>query len=235
MSIKVTTSSHNEKASCPYCKGEFHAHESLKTCDACQTSLHEECANELGRCTTIGCGQVFEIVVEQTITEGRESVHRFGMTELAAMSSEGQESGSFFQRLISKRVRYSSTALKFSVFLTLIWTMFLAYFIGVCVGQVESSVRKIIALVEFVILYGFLGTFLFVISTKVSIENSDNLDDKGAAWAFHVASRAMAVASFLALPAGAALDSSVFARIVFCVVALLAYLFFALRAMPSED
>lgn len=41
---------------CPFCRGSFDDPEELtKTCKRCRTKLHEECWEENGRCTTLGC------------------------------------------------------------------------------------------------------------------------------------------------------------------------------------
>lgn len=59
MSVKIQSNTNEEKLSCPYCKGNLLDSEPVLTCEGCQTSLHEDCAREAKRCTTIGCEKPF--------------------------------------------------------------------------------------------------------------------------------------------------------------------------------
>jgi ribosomal protein L37AE/L43A len=54
LSARVTSS----PTVCPFCRDElplFPEHEPVWTCSSCSTKLHQECFDELGRCTTLGC------------------------------------------------------------------------------------------------------------------------------------------------------------------------------------
>ena len=44
---------------CPYCHDDLGG--ALMACEGCGTALHAECARELRRCTTIGCGGQSEL------------------------------------------------------------------------------------------------------------------------------------------------------------------------------
>lgn len=60
MSVKVNASQANENLSCPYCKERIADSEHALSCGHCQTRLHEECAREARKCTTIGCERPFQ-------------------------------------------------------------------------------------------------------------------------------------------------------------------------------
>lgn len=238
MTVKVNSIDKHGGSSCPYCKGDIYSTELLKTCDSCQTTMHEDCAHELGRCPTIGCEQPFELVLETPVTEGRKPVQGVGIEQLAKMSIEVEErknKGWSFQSMISKRARYSSMGLKFSLFLTLVWGGFLSYFLGTSIGEAESALRLGLDVAEFLFIYGFLGTFVFVGLSNVAVDNSDYLEETGAAWGFSVAARSMLLASSVALLVVVAGVGSGMGRLVFCIAAVLSYFFFALRSMPAGE
>lgn len=60
MSVKVNASQAKENLSCPYCKERIEDSERALSCGHCQTRLHEECAREARKCTTIGCERPFQ-------------------------------------------------------------------------------------------------------------------------------------------------------------------------------
>ncbi len=43
-------------AICPYCRQSLEATDSIVTCFACNTAHHEECWNDVSRCSIFGCG-----------------------------------------------------------------------------------------------------------------------------------------------------------------------------------
>jgi hypothetical protein len=48
---------------CPYCRGEFIAKDDTVSCRECKTRHHQECWDEVGRCSVFGCGHKSEIVI----------------------------------------------------------------------------------------------------------------------------------------------------------------------------
>ncbi|MGD9729946.1 MAG: hypothetical protein AB7V39_26710, partial [Nitrospiraceae bacterium] len=49
---------------CPYCRLGFLPEESTYTCAGCQTKFHQECRQELRRCSTVGCAGVATTTTE---------------------------------------------------------------------------------------------------------------------------------------------------------------------------
>ncbi|MGE0712795.1 MAG: hypothetical protein AB7N76_34210 [Planctomycetota bacterium] len=50
----ATTSPWNLR--CPYCHDELHAGNAAERCLDCDTYFHPDCAHDLSRCSTVGCG-----------------------------------------------------------------------------------------------------------------------------------------------------------------------------------
>lgn len=223
MSIKVTSSNKNENKSCPYCKGDMNDSDLVKTCEPCQTSLHEDCARELGRCTTIGCEQAFHFSGEP-----RVRVKEKGTRSLAAATII-QERAQGFQ--------VSSTGFQYSIFLTVMWTIYLTIVIGELVvyfTDVESLLEN--ASMYFFV-WGLFGALILDLLTQVIADNS-SLDRLSGKWAWQLAFRVMAAGSLVAYPIGAVSGSVLGTRAAFCIVAFIAYFFFLERmdkvVEPSE-
>lgn len=53
---------------CPFCKGELSGR--TWVCSGCHTAHHEECARENERCTSLGCGRLFEAPVRPLTVVG---------------------------------------------------------------------------------------------------------------------------------------------------------------------
>ena len=44
------------RAMCPYCRQSMESDDSIVSCFACNTAHHEECWNEVSKCSVFGCG-----------------------------------------------------------------------------------------------------------------------------------------------------------------------------------
>ncbi len=54
-----------EDVLCPYCRGQFTGAESTVSCRECKTRHHQECWEEVGRCSVFGCNCKSEMIVTQ--------------------------------------------------------------------------------------------------------------------------------------------------------------------------
>ncbi|MDF1667461.1 MAG: RING finger protein, partial [Planctomycetota bacterium] len=124
MSIKVKSSTKSENTSCPYCKGDLKESESLKTCEACQTSLHEECAKEMGRCTTVGCEKPFSFPGAKVVR-----IKETRNTSLAAATTIEEE---------EQEPRVSRLGFKFSIILTVTSAIFFTIMIGELIAPLNQ-------------------------------------------------------------------------------------------------
>ena len=48
---------------CPYCRGEFSGSDATVSCSECKTRHHQECWEEVDRCSVFGCRNKTEIVI----------------------------------------------------------------------------------------------------------------------------------------------------------------------------
>lgn len=209
MSIHVKSTSTSENTSCPYCKGELNDSEPIKTCDACQTSLHEECAKEMGRCTTVGCEQPFEF-------DG-------------SVLGKGDESASLANaESLNEEFVFTSAGRKYCVILNVLWTIYLAYVIG------DSAVVEISDFDEFFesastyfFLWGMAIAYAIDIIVNPVITANSDLDKFSAKWAWLIGVRIMLTASIVAYPIGTLTGSALATRIVFCSTACISYFYFS--------
>ncbi|MDF1667460.1 MAG: RING finger protein [Planctomycetota bacterium] len=221
MSIKVTSSDKHDIKSCPYCKGNLQKSESVTTCEACQTSLHEECAREMGRCTTVGCERAFQFPVKETDAD----VNKKGSQSLLGAQANKKAKPEF---------RVTRIGYKYSVCLTVIWTIYLAIAIGESLVH-YSDFDKLLtnASMYFFVWGAFVG--VLIDSLSVVVRSYTTLDEFSAKWAWLLGTRVMMAASVVAYPIGALTGSALATRIVFCFAAFISYPIFKKRFEKEVD